>query len=92
MDEQNSIDGFYVFEVTECDWVVARTADEAREFYKSQTGSDENLYDKIEPMTNDELLRFTFTDDDGKRSFMEELARLAEDEELKTDFFATTEY
>lgn len=87
---------FQVWQVTEGDWIMARSKEEAVSTFKSFCEYDPED-DEVRPLTEDELDKYQFIDDvdhpeKDKRSFREELQRRILDGEDEPDYFATSEY
>lgn len=89
-----------VFRMNDCDWWMARSLDEAKADYISQTGSTEDeLCPDARELTEEELDRLRFTDTDeyerpiGKTcSFRKELQRRIDAGVTRPGMFASTEY
>lgn len=85
-----------VFEVNDCDWYAAKTAQEARDAYMEETGFDGTDTDVLHPLeevrelTDEEMDTLLFTNEDGfQHTFRQELALRDQDE---ARFFASTEF
>lgn len=89
-----------VFQMSECDWWVARSAAEAQADYQQQTGVEADELYGFHELSDAEMERLQFIDSDederptgGKRSFAAELARRVADDRLSApEMFATTEW
>ncbi|WP_053006691.1 hypothetical protein [Chromobacterium subtsugae] len=89
----NHINGVHVYEMNDCDWVVARSEQEAQAYYCDLNGED----DPPRALTAEELDRLDFFVDaekpDGHSiTFRERLQQLVDNNEQIPDLFATTEY
>ncbi|WP_053006661.1 hypothetical protein [Chromobacterium subtsugae] len=87
------INGVHVYEMNDCDWVVARSEQEAQAYYCDLNGED----DPPRALTAEELDRLGFFVDaeqpDGHSiTFRERLQQLVDNNEQIPDLFATTEY
>lgn len=86
---------FRVYRMNDSEWWMARSLDEAREAYHACYGTDEHDTADARELTDEELDRLTFTDDEATprvtRTFREELARQSATA-TEPDFFATTEW
>lgn len=82
-----------VFQMNDCDWMAARTKQEATDSYKANFGGDEFEDDEAEELDDKEMQHFRFRDEDGtSRTFQDQLEKMiAEGVEFPT-FFASTEY
>lgn len=64
IETANSATGQWsVYEMNDIDWVVARTLEEAREFYEGETGCDSDDMEDAKVVSPDELGRLTYRDD-----------------------------
>ena len=78
-----------VYQINECDWIAAKDEKSAIEFGSTITDIDE----EIKELSHDELVKFTFTDEDGReRSFLDQLKSLVDSGVIFPVFFASTEY
>ena len=88
-----------VFQMNDCDWMAARSLEEAVDDYKKNyVGDDEHLIDDPCELSDEAMNRllYTRTEDDGdpvgKVSFRQQLnLMIAEGQEFPC-FFASTEY
>lgn len=90
--ESKQSDDLHIFEVNECDWVLAHDAAEARAVWLAHTGDhdEDSMYpeDEMLPMTQEELSILKYTDDDGSRTFLEQLELMKSRGEYFPQFFA----
>jgi hypothetical protein len=85
-----------VFQVSDCDWWLAETADQARDAAIEFYGGDDCVseLDEVVEVPDDELERLQFhdEDDDTSRSFKEQVAKRIKEGANKPELFASTEY
>lgn len=86
---------YRIYEMNDCDWWMATSAEEAKRDYLASIDGDESCIDDSGPrqLTNEQLDKLKFSDDlpeteDNTRTFREEMAR----REPRSQFFASTEY
>ncbi|MBM2884050.1 hypothetical protein JFK97_06570 [Chromobacterium phragmitis] len=88
----NHINGVRVYEMNDCDWVVARSEQEAQAYYKDLNGED----DAPRALTARELDSLQYHIGDSRSSpsisFRERLQLLVDSNEQIPDLFATTEF
>jgi hypothetical protein len=86
-----------IFEVSDCDWSAANSAQEARDAYMDETGFNNDtdpdyLYplEDVRELTDEEMDTLLFTNEDGfQHTFRQELAL---QDQTEAQFFASTEY
>lgn len=89
----NDIDGIMIFAMNDCDWVAARTVDEAISFYLSLNGENELGAKELSGTELDE--HSYFLEHEGKRThttFRDQLRKMVAAGESFPAFFASTEY
>jgi len=81
-----------VYEVSEQDWWLAESPEKARQEYIELVGDDEYC-EEVRQLTDWELGILEYHDDDGVRSFREELdRRRGVEREWVSGMFASTEW
>lgn len=85
-----------VYEVADCEWVVAESAEAARDYYLGLThGVEEEAFplDAVVPLSDRKLDRLTFTDHDAPAprpiSFRQEIERRKSAGQWRPGYFAT---
>lgn len=88
-----------IFEMNDCDWWLANTAEEAKADFREIYGSHEHDFHPEGPreLTGEELDKLIFSDDlsepnAAKRTFREELERRLSAGVTSPEPFASTEY
>ena len=89
--------GIKIFSMNDCDWVAARSLEEAKKYYRekhwSGDDSDQTVFDDPHELDGSAMNRLQFSDDDGsKRTFAAQLALLIAQGQEFPCFFASTEY
>ncbi|KMN48745.1 hypothetical protein VL04_17385 [Chromobacterium violaceum] len=88
----NHINGVRVYEMNDCDWVVARSEQEAQAYYKDLNGED----DSPRALTARELEELQYHIGDSRSNptitFRQRLQRLVDAGEPVPQLFATTEF
>lgn len=81
-----------VFEMNDCDWIAARSAEEAFAEYQSNYGGEGD--ETARELTAEEMQRLKFRDDDSEvlRTFQDELEMRIARKVAFPDFFASTEF
>ncbi|UGA37887.1 hypothetical protein JOS77_28780 [Chromobacterium haemolyticum] len=91
----NSINGIRIFEMNDCDWVVARSKEEAITFYKSISADPKDWQD-AEEIDSSKLDRLRFCIEDSRSgptiSFRARLQQIVDNGEDVPDLFASTEF
>lgn len=91
----NSINGIKIYAMNDCDWVVARSKEEAITFYKSISADPKDWQD-AEEIDSSKLDRLRFCIEDSRSgptiSFRERLQQIVDSGEEVPDLFATTEF
>jgi hypothetical protein len=90
-------DEIKIFGMNDCDWVAARTIEEARDFYRTFVGKaafEEYEEEGCEPHEEQRINNLPYTDDEHPQpiTFAEQLQRMIASGEQFPAFFATTEY
>lgn len=92
-------DEIKIFEINDCEWVAARSLEEAKTFYLEMVSGDTSVLDEGCPveLTELQLDRMTYSDDQGdpnasKRSFREELQKRIAAGVQFPEYFATSEF
>ena len=85
-----------VYEVSDCDWVVANTPEEARRCAAVCMGSDDCLYDigAVNALSPERMDSLTYYDEcaESSRSFQAELDRRLRLGLVEAELFASTEW
>ena len=83
-----------VFQMNDCDWYMAESAEEAQVEYGRDYDPGDPLENQPRELEEYEMNTLTFTDDDGDltRTFAEELKIRLSGEDVKHGIFASTEY
>jgi len=84
-----------VFQMNECDWYMAESAEEARIGYDRDYDPGDDSENQPRELEEYEMQSLMFTDEDGAdlpRSFAEELKIRLSKENVKHGIFASTEY
>lgn len=85
-----------IYKVTDCDWWIASSAEEARASIIESYGNDDCVYplDEIFELDGESMDRLKFYDEDHgvRRTFREELNRRIENGIKGPEMFASTEY
>ncbi|MGR2678684.1 hypothetical protein [Chromobacterium haemolyticum] len=88
----NSINGIRIFEMNDCDWVVARSEQEAQAYYRDLNGED----DAPRALTARELDSLQYHIEDSMRSptisFRARLQQIVDNGEAVPNLFASTEF
>ena len=82
-----------IFRMNDCDWWMAETLEDAKRDYMASGHGlrEEEALDDPGEVSDSDMDRLQFTEDDGKHSFRAELAiRVGRRED--SQFFASTEY
>jgi hypothetical protein len=85
-----------VFQVSDCDWWMAETAEQARDSAVECYGADLDDFplDEIDELSDDQMQSLKFYDEDENvtRTFAEQLSRRIREGATKPEIFASTEY
>jgi hypothetical protein len=83
-----------VFAMNDFDWWAAETLEEAKLGYLKERGMEEadGPFDDPHELDEEAMNHFQFNEDDGKRSFREQLERMVSSGQKFPAFFASTEY
>ena len=81
-----------IFSMNDCEWMAAETLEEAKVAYLEQTGEDEDLLDDPGEIAESQYDKLMFRDDDGSRTFRQQLDLMIARGEKFPTFFASTEY
>ncbi|POB00135.1 hypothetical protein C2134_02790 [Chromobacterium sinusclupearum] len=91
---KNHINGVYVFEMNDCDWVAARCKEDAIQFYGEIALPED--FENVQELNAQELDAKQFHIDDDRRSptisFRQRLQQLVDASETFPQLFATTEF
>ena len=91
----NSINGIRIYAMNDCDWVVARSREEAITFYKSISADPKDWQD-AEEIDSSKLDRLRFCIEDSRSgptiSFRQRLQQIVDNGEDVPDLFASTEF
>lgn len=87
-----------IFQVNDCDWWMAESAEQARNSAIEAYGGDDDdcvlPLEEIEEVSATEMERLKFHDEDEEetRTFKEQLAKRIREGAAKPEIFASTEY
>ncbi|OQS36797.1 hypothetical protein B0T40_10445 [Chromobacterium haemolyticum] len=91
--DSNSIAGLFVFEMNDCDWVVARSKDEALHYYDRIFVPEDS--ESVKELSGEQLDGLSyFIEDSGGAvvSFRQRLQEIVDNGEEVPDLFASTEF
>lgn len=85
-----------VFQVSDCDWWMAETAEQARESAAECYGTDLDDFplDEIKELSDEQMVTLKLYDEDEEttRTFAEQFSKRIREGVTKPEIFASTEY
>lgn len=82
----------HIYQISDTDWVLAESEDQAKEVWSHEVGEDWLDESEIRMIPDDKLDCLDYYDDNGCRTFREELERLKGMDAYHPHFFASTEW
>ena len=82
----------HIYQINDTDWVLAESEAQAKEVWSLEVGDEWSDDLEIKLIPDDQLDSMEYYDDNGCRTFQEELDKLKETNAYHSHFFASTEW